>query len=33
MEIALSYQAKPGESGDQLRTSNIHLMIEFFLGL
>ena len=33
IEIALSYQGKPGEKGSQLRTSNIHLMLEFFLGL
>ncbi|KAF8323426.1 hypothetical protein DL93DRAFT_2223342 [Clavulina sp. PMI_390] len=33
MEVALSYQAKPGEHGDSLRTHNIHLMLEFFLGL
>lgn len=32
-EISLSYQAQPGQSGDKLRSSNIHLMIEFFLGL
>ncbi|EGG02680.1 uncharacterized protein MELLADRAFT_49768 [Melampsora larici-populina 98AG31] len=31
-EVSFAYQAKPGKS-DKLRSHNIHLMIEFFIGL
>lgn len=31
-EIAVAYQAQPGQ-GDKLRAKNIHILVEFFLGL
>lgn len=32
MEVAFAYAAQPGQS-EQLRSKNIHLLIEFFLGV
>lgn len=31
--MSFAYQAQPGQHGSRLRTSNIHLLLEFFLGV